>query len=89
MHAALRKVLGPHVQQKGSLVDPWKTRFDFSHHAPLTDAEIREIEALVNTEIRRNAEVGARIMKFDDAIKAGALAFFGDKYGDSARATHG
>ncbi len=85
MHSALRKVLGPHVQQKGSLVDPWKTRFDFSHHEPMTDAEIREVEALVNREIRRNTEVSARIMKYDEAIKAGALAFFGDKYGDEVR----
>jgi alanyl-tRNA synthetase len=85
MHAALRQVLGPHVQQKGSLVDPDRTRFDFAHNEPLTDAEIRKVEALVNREIRRNAEVSARIMKFDDAIRAGALAFFGDKYGDEVR----
>jgi alanyl-tRNA synthetase len=85
MHAALRKVLGTHVQQKGSLVDSTKTRFDFSHHAPLTDREIRDVEALVNRAIRNNYEVAARIMKFDDAIKAGALAFFGDKYGDEVR----
>jgi alanyl-tRNA synthetase len=85
MHAALRQVLGPHVQQKGSLVDPERTRFDFAHNEPLTDAEIRKVEALVNREIRRNAEVSARIMKFDDAIRAGALAFFGDKYGDEVR----
>jgi len=85
MHAALRKVLGPHVQQKGSLVDPERTRFDFAHNAPMTEAEIREVETLVNREIRRNIEVTARIMKFDDAIRAGALAFFGDKYGDEVR----
>src|SRR5262245_25979787 len=85
MHAALRAVLGPHVQQKGSLVDPLKTRFDFSHHAPMTESEIREVEALVNRAIRRNYDVRARVMKFDEAIKAGALAFFGDKYGDEVR----
>jgi alanyl-tRNA synthetase len=85
MHAALRKVLGTHVQQKGSLVDANRTRFDFSHHAPMTEAEIREVERQVNDAIRRNLEVSARVMKFDDAIKAGALAFFGDKYGDEVR----
>ncbi|HEX9182189.1 MAG TPA: alanine--tRNA ligase, partial [Burkholderiales bacterium] len=85
MHAALRKVLGTHVQQKGSLVDASRTRFDFSHNAPMTEAEIREVERQVNDAIRRNLEVSARVMKFDDAIKAGALAFFGDKYGDEVR----
>ena len=85
MHAALRKVLGPHVQQKGSLVDPDRTRFDFAHNEPMTEDEIRQVEALVNREIRRNSEVSARIMKYDDAIRAGALAFFGDKYGDEVR----
>ncbi|MFN7087284.1 MAG: alanine--tRNA ligase, partial [Burkholderiales bacterium] len=85
LHAALRKVLGPHVQQKGSLVDAQRTRFDFSHHEPLTEAQIRQIEELVNREIRRNVEVTARIMKYDDAIKAGAMALFGEKYGDEVR----
>jgi alanyl-tRNA synthetase len=85
MHAALRTVLGPHVQQKGSLVDASRTRFDFSHNLPMTRDEIRKVEALVNDAIRRNHEVSARIMKFDAAIKAGALAFFGDKYGDEVR----
>ncbi|MDA8110427.1 MAG: DHHA1 domain-containing protein, partial [Betaproteobacteria bacterium] len=85
MHAALRKVLGAHVQQKGSLVDAQRTRFDFSHPEPMSAAQVREVEALVNAAIRRNDEVAARVMKFDDAIKAGALAFFGDKYGDEVR----
>ena len=85
MHAALRKVLGQHVQQKGSLVDPWKTRFDFSHHAPLTPEEMREIERLVNEEIRRNVAVEPRLMKYTEAIKSGAMALFGEKYGDDVR----
>src|SRR5512135_299231 len=85
MHAALRRVLGAHVQQKGSLVDAQHTRFDFSHPQPMTPEEIRKVEVLVNDAIRRNLEVSARIMRFDDAIKAGALAFFGDKYGDEVR----
>ena len=85
MHAALRKVLGLHVQQKGSLVDPDRTRFDYSHNEPLSDPQIREIERLVNEEIRRNVAVEARIMKYDDAIRAGAMALFGEKYGDEVR----
>ena len=85
MHAALRKVLGQHVQQKGSLVDPWKTRFDFSHHAALIPEEIREIERLVNDEIRRNVAVEPRLMTYTEAIKAGAMALFGEKYGDEVR----
>src|SRR5262249_26513841 len=85
MHAALRKVLGEHVVQKGSLVDPERTRFDFSHPQPMTDEEIRTVEALVNRAIRANYPVEARIMKYDDAIKAGAMALFGEKYGDEVR----
>jgi alanyl-tRNA synthetase len=85
MHAALRQVLGRHVQQKGSLVDEFKTRFDFSHDKALTPEEIREIEKLVNEEIRRNVAVEARLMKYDHAIKAGAMALFGEKYGDDVR----
>jgi alanyl-tRNA synthetase len=85
MHAALRKVLGTHVQQKGSLVDPTRTRFDFSHNEPMTEAQIREVEALVNREVRHNNEVSTRIMKHDEAIKAGAMALFGEKYGDEVR----
>jgi alanyl-tRNA synthetase len=85
MHKALREVLGPHVQQKGSLVDADRTRFDFSHNEPLSDEEIRRVEARVNAEILANAATTARIMKFDEAAKAGALAFFGDKYGEEVR----
>ena len=85
MHAALRRVLGAHVQQRGSLVDPQRTRFDFSHNEPLTGQQQREIEDLVNHEIRRNVEVTARIMKYDEATRAGAIALFGEKYGDEVR----
>jgi alanyl-tRNA synthetase len=85
MHAALRRVLGKHVEQKGSLVDAQRTRFDFSHPKPVTDEEIRKIEALVNAAIQKNYDVTARIMKYDEAIRAGALAFFGDKYGEEVR----
>ena len=85
MHSALRRVLGRHVEQKGSLVDPNRTRFDFSHPKPLGAEEIRQVEALVNAEIQKNEEVTARIMKYDEAIRAGALAFFGDKYGEEVR----
>jgi len=85
MHAALRKVLGAHVQQKGSLVDAQRTRFDFSHNEPMNDAQLRQVEQLVNHEVRRNTEVSVRVMKYDDAIKAGAMALFGEKYGDEVR----
>src|SRR5205809_7635897 len=85
MHRALREVLGPHVQQKGSLVDAAKTRFDFSHDAAMTDEQLRRIEAMVNAEILRNEATSARIMKFDDAVKGGAMALFGEKYGDEVR----
>ena len=85
MHKALRTVLGGHVVQKGSLVDAEKTRFDFSHNAPLTADEIRRIEALVNHEILQNAATNAQLMGYDDAIKAGAMALFGEKYGDTVR----
>jgi alanyl-tRNA synthetase len=85
MHSALRKVLGPHVQQKGSLVDAQRTRFDFSHNEPMTEEQKRHVEQLVNDEIRRNHEVSARIMKHDEALKAGAMALFGEKYGDEVR----
>ncbi|HEV3241341.1 MAG TPA: alanine--tRNA ligase [Casimicrobiaceae bacterium] len=85
MHAALRKVLGAHVTQKGSLVDPDRTRFDFSHPQPLSDEEIRTVEALVNRAIRANDPVEARIMPYEAAIRAGAIALFGEKYGDQVR----
>ncbi len=85
MHAALRAVLGPHVQQKGSLVDAERTRFDFAHDKPMSTDEIRRVEEIVNRAIRSNARVAASVMKYDDAIRSGALAFFGDKYGDEVR----
>jgi alanyl-tRNA synthetase len=85
MHAALRRVLGKHVEQKGSLVDAQRTRFDFSHPKPVSEEELRKVEALVNAAIQKNYDVTARIMKYDEAIRAGALAFFGDKYGDEVR----
>ena len=85
MHKALREVLGSHVQQKGSLVDADKTRFDFSHNAPMTPLQIREVEARVNAEIFANAATSAPIMGFDDAVKNGAMALFGEKYGDEVR----
>ena len=85
MHKALRQVLGAHVQQKGSLVDADKTRFDFSHHSPMTAAQIREVEALVNAEILENHPTRAQLMAFDDAVAHGAMALFGEKYGDTVR----
>jgi alanyl-tRNA synthetase len=85
MHKALREVLGPHVQQKGSLVDPDKTRFDFAHPAPMTDAEMRRVEAIVNAEILDNAGVAARTMPIAEAQRAGAVMLFGEKYGDEVR----
>ena len=85
MHAALRRVLGGHVSQKGSLVAPDKLRFDFSHQKPMTAEEIAAVEAEVNAEIRANLPVGTRLMTPDAAIEAGALALFGEKYGDEVR----
>ncbi len=85
LHSALRTVLGTHVQQKGSLVAPDRLRFDFSHHEPVTDKQMVEIERMVNEQIQANAEAEAREMSFDEAMAAGALAFFGDKYGDEVR----
>jgi len=85
MHKALREVLGNHVQQKGSQVDPDKTRFDFVHTQPMTDAEIRKVEILVNAEILANAATDARVMTIEDAQKTGAMMLFGEKYGDEVR----
>ncbi len=85
MHKALREVLGAHVQQKGSLVDPDKTRFDFAHNAPLSDDEIRCVEAIVNREILGNAATNARVMPIEEAQRAGAMMLFGEKYGDEVR----
>lgn len=85
MHKALREVLGGHVAQKGSLVDADKTRFDFSHNAPLTAEQIAEVEAKVNKEILENHATKAQHMSFDDAVKHGAMALFGEKYGDEVR----
>jgi alanyl-tRNA synthetase len=85
MHKALREVLGSHVQQKGSLVDADKTRFDFTHNAPVTDAQIREIEKRVNEEILANAATQARVMDIDSAQKTGAVMLFGEKYGETVR----
>ncbi|HWU95230.1 MAG TPA: alanine--tRNA ligase, partial [Sphingomonas sp.] len=85
LHAALRKRLGGHVTQKGSLVAPDRLRFDFSHPSALAPQEIAEIEADVNTQIRHNESVGTRLMTPEDAIAAGAMALFGEKYGDEVR----
>ncbi len=85
MHKALREVLGAHVAQKGSLVDADKTRFDFAHNAPMSDAEIRQVEALVNAEIVANAVTSAEVMEFEKARTSGATMLFGEKYGDVVR----
>jgi len=85
MHKALREVLGDHVQQKGSQVSPERTRFDFAHNAPVTDAEIREVEARVNAEILTNAATQSRVMDIESAQKTGAMMLFGEKYGESVR----
>jgi alanyl-tRNA synthetase len=85
VHAALREVLGDHVQQKGSLVDENKLRFDFSHSKPLSKEEISKIEDIVNKETLSNLEVQTELMKIDDALKSGAMALFGEKYDDEVR----
>jgi alanyl-tRNA synthetase len=85
LHAALRKVLGSHVQQKGSLVEPERLRFDFSHGRPLSPEELKEIEALVNAEVLANVAADVRVMAHDEALAAGAIALFGEKYGERVR----
>ena len=85
MHKALREVLGAHVQQKGSLVTAERTRFDFAHNAPVTDAQIAQVEAIVNAEILANAATQARVLPIDEAQKLGAMMLFGEKYGDEVR----
>jgi alanyl-tRNA synthetase len=85
LHAALRQVLGTHVQQKGSLVEAERLRFDFSHFAPVTAEEIARIERLVNTEILKNVPAEVRLMSYDAAVASGAVALFGEKYGDTVR----
>ena len=85
MHKALREVLGQHVQQKGSQVDPDKTRFDFAHTAPMSAEEIREVEEIVNNEILANAATDTRLMAIADAQQSGAMMLFGEKYGDEVR----
>ena len=85
LHKALREVLGDHVQQKGSLVDANKTRFDFTHNTPVTPAQIRQIEGIVNAEILHNQATSAKVMALEDAQKTGAMMLFGEKYGDEVR----
>jgi alanyl-tRNA synthetase len=85
LHAALRKVLGTHVTQKGSLVAPERLRFDFSHHKPMSHDELAQVEAMVNAEVRRNAVAEVHSMGYDQAIEFGAMALFGEKYGDEVR----
>ena len=85
MHKALREVLGSHVQQKGSQVDPDKTRFDFAHNAPMSAGELRRVEQIVNAEILANAATQTRLVPIEEAQKLGAMALFGEKYGDEVR----
>jgi len=85
MHKALREVLGPHVQQKGSLVDADKTRFDFAHDKPISDEQLRQVELRVNGEILQNTPTRAQVMPIEEAKKSGAVMLFGEKYGDEVR----
>lgn len=85
LHKALREVLGEHVQQKGSLVDASKTRFDFTHNAPISAAQLRQVEDIVNAQILANTATSGKVMSLDDAQKTGAMMLFGEKYGDEVR----
>ena len=85
LHKALREVLGDHVQQKGSLVDASKTRFDFTHNAPISAAQIRQVEDIVNREVLANTATSGKVMSLEDAQKTGAMMLFGEKYGDEVR----
>jgi len=88
LHAALRQVLGTHVKQAGSVVDPGRLRFDFTHYAAMDKAEIDEVERLMNEQILRNTQVETQVMPLDQAIATGAMALFGEKYGDEVRVVH-
>jgi alanyl-tRNA synthetase len=85
LHAALRELLGPHVKQAGSLVAPERLRFDFSHYAPVSPRELRHLENRVNAEVLRDAKLTETVMGREEALASGALAFFGDKYGERVR----
>ena len=85
LHASLRQVLGAHVKQAGSVVDPARLRFDFNHYAAMDAAEIEEVERLTNQQILRNTEVATTVMPLDQAIATGAMALFGEKYGEQVR----
>ena len=85
MHKALQDMLGEHVEQRGSLVAPDHLRFDFSHPRQVTSEELRSIERRVNSDIRKNPDATAEVMSFDDALETGAMALFGEKYGDEVR----
>ncbi|MBV9156175.1 MAG: alanine--tRNA ligase, partial [Acidobacteriaceae bacterium] len=85
LHAALRQVLGTHVKQAGSVVEPGRLRFDFSHYSQMTPDEIREVERIVNQEILANTEVTTDVMDLDQALATGAMALFGEKYGENVR----
>ena len=85
LHESLRRVLGDHVTQKGSLVEPSRLRFDFSHMKPITNEEIDKIENFVNSMVSKKSDVKTRLMTPDEAVENGALALFGEKYGDEVR----
>src|SRR6202012_560039 len=85
LHAALRQVLGTHVKQAGSVVEPGRLRFDFDHYAPMTGDELTEVERLVNQQILLNTAVTTDVMDLENALSTGAMALFGEKYGESVR----